>query len=362
MHNLKKLYLALNHYTYLDTATHGLLSTTLVEHKSKLHQQLAVGGSIYAANAEELIHNARHTLANFLDAAPQLTALVPNFSLAFNALLEGISSSHTFLLVKGDYPSVNWPVEARGFNCYYATLNATLEQNIWQACEEHQPDFLALSLVQYISGIKINLDFLKELKVQFPDLIIIADATQFIGVEEFRFRESGIDIIAASCYKWLNAGDGNAFMAFKEEVAERVKPKYTGYNSKQGFKNDRGSFMGHFEPGHQDSASFSGLEKAIEFVNDYSIHNICSKIQHLATTAKHRFAELDLIQPEVVLREQHSSIFNISGDQRLHDRLRKENILTAMRGPGIRVSFSYYNDESDLDQLIECLKKYDDRY
>jgi len=357
MHNLKKLYPALENYTYLNTATHGLMSTTLVEHKNKLNQQLALEGSVFANITGGMIQDVRHTVADFLDAAPELTALVPNFSLGFNALLEGIDPSSKFLLVQGDYPSVNWPVEARGFECCYAPLNATLEENIWQACEEHKPDFLALSVVQYISGVKIDLGFLKDLKVQHPHLIIIADATQFIGVEEFRFRESGIDIIAASCYKWLNAGDGNAFMAFKEGVADRVKPKYTGYNSKQGFKNDRGSFVGHFEPGHLDIAAFSGLQKAIEFVNEYGISTISNKIQQLAVAAQDRLAALNRIDEMLLSRSQHSSIFNIPGDQNLFDRLTKEQILVAQRGSGLRVSFSYYNEERDIDLLIDCLNE-----
>ncbi|WP_228547189.1 aminotransferase class V-fold PLP-dependent enzyme [Nonlabens antarcticus] len=355
MHNFKQLFPALQNYTYLNTASHGLLSTTLVDHKNQLTIQLAQQGSVFTDERGEKINKIRKTVSLFIDAAESLTALIPNFSLGFNALLEGIDEKSKFLLVQDDYPSVNWPVEARGFECVYAALNATLEENIWQACEQHKPDFLALSLVQYISGIKLDLEFLKDLKVQFPQLIVIADATQFIGVEEFRFRESGIDIIAASCYKWLNAGDGNAFMAFKEEVADRVKPKFTGYNSKLGFKNDRGAFMGHFEPGHQDLAAFSALQKAIEFVNDYGLNNISSQINEMAIMTENQLSQLGLIDEMVLARKQHSSIFNIPGDEALYNRLKKSHIITSQRGSGIRISFSYFNDQKDLHNLIDCL-------
>ncbi len=355
MYNLKEHYPALNNYTYLNTASHGLLSNDLIAYKHKSTQQLAQHASAFTDKRADIINEVRTTVAQFIDAPSQLTALLPNFSLGFNALLEGIDKSSKFLLITGDYPSVNWPVEARGFECYYAALNATLEDNIWKACEQHKPDFLALSIVQYISGIKIDLGFLKELKVQYPHLIIIADATQFIGVEQFRFRESGIDIIAASCYKWLNAGDGNAFMAFKEEVADRVKPKFTGYNSKLGFKNDRGSFMGHFEPGHQDITAFGSLQKAIEFVDMFGIDKISHQIAQLANTAKDRLSSLGFIDPMILDRSQHSSIFNIPGDDRLFQKLTANNILVSQRGEGLRVSFSYYNTLEDLDNLISCI-------
>lgn len=356
MHNLKKLYPALDNFTYLNTASHGLMSTDLIAYKNQINEQIAHQASFLTDKRDEMINEVRTTVGQFLHAPEHLTALIPNFSLGFNALLEGIDSASSFMLVRGDYPSVNWPVEARGFQCFYAEINATLEENIWKACEQHEPDYLALSLVQYISGIKVDLDFLKDLKVQFPDMIIIADATQYIGVEEFRFRESGIDIIIASCYKWLNAGDGNAFMAFKEEVADRVKPKFTGYNSKLGFKNDRGSFMGHFEPGHQDVTAFGALQKAIEFVNDFGMHNISSQIHQIASEAKNRLVDLGLLHEHVTSRKQHSSIFNIPGDEKLFQKLQQKNILVSRRGDGLRVSFSYFNDIEDLDILLQALQ------
>jgi len=355
MYNLQQLYPVLNQCTYLNTAAHGLISMQIVNYKAALNHKFAAKASGFTDKNALIINEVRSTVADFIDTDYHLTALVPNFSLAFNALLEGIDSKSKFLLVSGDYPSVNWPVEARSFECCYADLNATLEQNIWKACEQHKPDFLALSVVQYISGIKINLDFLKDLKVQYPDLIIIADGTQFVGVEEFRFRESAIDILAASCYKWLNAGDGNGFITFKEHVVDRIKPKYVGFNSNQGFKNGRGTFMGHFEPGHQDIISFSGLQKAMEFVNEYGMDRVENEIKTLSQKAFEKFADRNLLNDQVIDREQHSSIFNITGDRALFEKLTHEQIVTSLRGNGLRVSFSYYNTLEDLEKLLNVI-------
>ena len=355
MYNLRELYPALENFTYLNTAAHGLISTQMADYKSSLNQDLLQKASLFTDDRGPFINDVRTSVSNFIDAHHHLTALVPNFSMAFNALLEGIDASKKFLLLKGDYPSVNWPVEARGFERCYADLNATLEDNIWNACEQHQPDFLALSIVQYISGIRIDLEFLKKLKVQFPDLIVIADGTQFIGVEEFRFRESGIDILAASCYKWLNAGDGNGFMTFKEEVVDHIQPKFTGFASDQGFKNDRGSFMGHFEPGHQDMMAFGGLQKAVEFCQEYGMTQIEQQINVLSRAAHAEFAKRGLLQSEVIQRKKHSSIFNIAGNAQLMEVLKSHNIIVSQRGDGLRVSFSYFNTISDLNALLKVI-------
>jgi selenocysteine lyase/cysteine desulfurase len=355
MHKFHQSYPVLQQVTYLNTAAHGLVSRELVAHRQQLMDKMMHEASAFTDDRTNIIQQVRATVADFVGANDYLTALVPNFSLAFNCLLEGIDKNASFLLVSGDYPSVNWPVEARGFACHYAQLDEHLEQNIWDACEQHRPDFLALSIVQYISGIKIDLDFIKKLKLQYPEMVIIADATQFVGLWEFRFRESGIDIIAASCYKWLNAGDGNGFICFKEEVVDKVQPKFTGFNSVQGFKNDRGSFMGHFEPGHQDILAFSSLKWAMDYVNEQGLNKLQSLATAIAENARQELTHRNLLSDAVIARDEHSTIFNITGDNNTFKQLHEAGIVCSQRGDGIRISFSYFNDGGDLQKLLNVL-------
>ena len=355
MYNLNELYPAINNRTYLNTAAHGLISTTNVAYKSALNDQFLKEASDFTDQSDVFLNNVRKTLSQFLNSDFHVTALVPNFSFAFNTLLDAIDPNKKFLLVQNDYPSMNTAVELRGFNRCYAALDADLEKNIWQACEQHTPDFLALSIVQYISGIKIDLDFLKDLKVQFPKLIIVADGTQFVGVEEFGFRESGIDILAASCYKWLNAGRGNGFMVFKEEVVEHIKPCFIELLSTREFTNDRGTFIGSYEPGHLDMVTYGGLQHAIEFVNDYGLDRVQNKIQDLAVQAKNELSKRDRLDKAVVYRKHHSSILNVAGDAQLMRSLKDQNVIVSQRGNGLRVSFSYFNTVADLHHLLDVI-------
>ncbi|AZQ42928.1 aminotransferase class V-fold PLP-dependent enzyme [Nonlabens ponticola] len=354
MHKLKELYPVLDNYTYLNTAAHGLVSTGLKAYKNDLLHRMTIEGSEVWSDPAGFMDNVRSTVAQFLDADEHLTALIPNFSIGFNTLLDGMDKSLKFLLVDGDYPSINWPVQARGFDCVYATLDHKVEDHIADACRKHRPDVLALSLVQYITGIKIDLDFIDELKVQYPDMIVIADGTQFTGAFEFSFRESKIDILAASCYKWLHAGDGNAYMIFKEDAIERIKPAHIGFNSVQGSK-DRGSFIGHFEPGHQDLLAYGGLQHAIQFATDYGLRNIELQQAKLASHARQHLLDTGMINSQLAKRKTHSSIINIKGDVELMQRLRSNNILCSLRGEGIRVSFAHFNTIDDVSKLLRIL-------
>lgn len=344
----------LEDFVYLNTPEQGLLSQELTDYKIHFSNQLVTDPLFMMHKRGEFLEEVRSTVARFLDSEYSSTALSPNFSLAFNALLEKLPRSKKFLLIDGDYPSLNYPIESMGFSVDSVPLGADLEQQILDAVKEHKPDFLCLSIVQYISGIKIDLEFLKDLKASFPDLIIIADATQYIGIEEFRFRESGIDILAASCYKWMHAGNGNAFMCFKEEVIQRLKPNFSLEEDPE-MINERGSFIGNFEPGHHDLLSFGALKKAIELIDSYGINRMAKEINKISQQAQSAFASRNLLASEVLERDVHSSIFNMKLSDEVLQELIENNILCCKRGNGIRVGFHFYNTPDDLGQLLNII-------
>ncbi len=352
MHKIRSQYPILENYTYLNTANHGLISQDLIDYRINIMNEMRDNASNYTNKRNVFIDEVRETIARFLNARFENTAVIPNFSTGFNILMEGIDKNAKFLLLEGDYPSVNWSVETRGFDCVYATIDHNLENHILKACEEHQPDFFCFSVIQYISGIKIDLEFVKKLKRQFPSMILIGDLTQYVGCEEFRFRESGLDIILASCYKWLNAGDGNAFICVKDEVKEVIKPSRIGYRSTRNIMDVIPEFIDRFEPGHQDMTAFGSLKFAMETVEEIGFDHIQKELNHWSKLVKSEFTKRGLLNENVVQREKHSTIFNINGDQKLYEKLRDHHIITSLRGDGLRVSFSYFNNQKDLDQLL----------
>ncbi len=281
---------------------------------------------------------------------------MPNFSYGFNTILESIDKPAKILLLENDYPSINWAVESRDFHVIFAAIDENLEANIISRIEVEKPEFFAFSLVQWINGVKINVEFLKKLKAKFPELIIIADGTQYFGTEAFDFDASGIDIAVSSCYKWMNAGYGNGFILFNESVQGKISPKNLGFGSLQGkYKAHEGNFIGKFEPGHYDTLNFGSLKVAIDLIQQTGMNVISEKIGELKHLARERFARAGLLEEWTLQREDYSSLFNIKGDEQLFNKLKGEGIITSLRGEGIRVSMHYFNSDKDLNRLFKAL-------
>ncbi len=359
MKNLRKAFPVLQQYIYLNTAASGLLSTKVFDFRQDHDLDLLISGSILKEKQDKMLAEVRETVGTFFNCAPNRVALVPNFSYGFNTLLEGIERSKKVLLLREDYPSINWAVTSRDFEVNFATIDEHLETNIEEAFSQNKPDLFAFSIVQYINGIKLSIDFLRQLKQKYPDTLFVADGTQYCGTERFDFDHSGLDVVIASSYKWLNAGYGNAFILFAESAAEKIAPKTSGFNSLQGkYKAQEGNFIGKFEPGHQDTLNFGSLNIALKFLKDVGMDLVEERIAELAGLAKKQLGDLGLLQEMVVNRKHHSSIFNIKGDDKLFQHLRSKHIICSQRGDGIRLSFHYFNTPEELEILIKILKTY----
>ncbi len=358
MQKIIKQFPVLSQYVYANTAASGLLYDDLLDWRQEHDLDFLIEGSIMKAKSHKLLGNTRKTVGQFFGCDPSNVALIPNFSIGINLLLEGLPKEHKVLLVDVDYPSLNWPFENRGYDISRIASDQHLEENILQEVKTKGITVLALSLVQWLNGIKIDLEFLKTLKKDYPELIIIADGTQYCGTESFNFEESGIDILGASGYKWLLAGYGNGFMLFKDGVKNVFSPKAVGFNSTNLdlSAKDTVSFNKHFEPGHLDTLNFGSLKFSLDFLSKIGMDAITAHLKTLSEFAKGELTTLGLLDEAVVKRTSHSTIFNIKGGDKLFQKLTENDVLCAQRGGGIRLSFHIYNTEKDIQKIVKLLK------
>ena len=342
--------------TYLNTANSGILSKSILNWRRAHDEDFLQRGSRFRLNQSDFIETIREQLARFFKADVSNTFLVPNFSFGFNTFLDGLSGSPRFLLIENDYPSVNYPVASRGFSCAYVEQDERLEENIMEKIKTFKPDILVLSLIQYINGMKIDLGFLKTLKVSFPELLIVADGTQFCGTAAFDFENSGLDVLISSSYKWMLGGYGNGFVLIKDPVRDYLyQEKIHQPLPKEPFLEGKTALAFCFEPGHLDTLNFGTLQQSMLYLNDLGFDYIEKRIKAITEAAKNAFTERGLLSPDVVNRAQHSAIFNIRSDAKLSKKLEDANVIVAPRGEGLRLSFHFYNTEEDLEQVLKLI-------
>ena len=346
----------LKNYTYLNTAYSGLLSTEIANWRRQHDENFINEGSIFRANSMEIMEELRTNLSSRFSVKRENTFLTSNFSNGFNSILNGLEKSHRFLLLQEDYPSLSYPVTSRGFEYLEIPIDVNLEENILTAIEQFKPTVFAFSMVQYISGLKMQSDFIKKLKSNFPDLILIADGTQFLGTGNFNFEQSGLDVLAGSGYKWLLSGYGNGYIFLSDAAKNKIyqsKKELTLPNAP--FWSGRDYLSLTLEPGHLDSLSLGTLNQGLNYLKAVGFETIEQNILKLTTKARVALHNKGLLPDWMMERKEQSSIMSLPLEQKLVNRLNEEKILVSPRGTGTRISFHFYNTEDDLNHLLEVL-------
>lgn len=358
MDKVRKEFPVLRKSIYANTAVFGPLYDSLIDWRQEHDLDFLLHGSDMRGKSLKILSETRKTVGEFFNCKKENVALINNFSTGLNILLEGLAPDQKILLLENDYPSVDWSFENRNFDISYIKMSSDVEDEIHKTVLSKDINVLALSLVQWLDGFLIDLEFIKNLKNQFPNLIIIADGTQFCGSQAFDFDASGIDVLGASGYKWLLAGYGNGFMLFSDKVKDEFTLKTIGFNAANGDFEKKNSvrFAKKFEPGHLSCLSFGSLKFSMEFIQRIGMDKITVHNLELSKRAKQEFTNLGLLADHIVERQKHSTIFNLRVSNSAFERLLEHNVLCTQRGDGVRVSFHFYNSQEDLNSIVRILK------
>ncbi|WP_028297804.1 aminotransferase class V-fold PLP-dependent enzyme [Olivibacter sitiensis] len=354
---IRELFPILSSCTYLNTASTGLLSSSHYQWRRQHDTAYLEQGSYFRIHQADFLCEVKASIARFIHANPSRTYLIPNFSFGFNTVLNGLAPKQRILLLENDYPSINYAVQKHAIESISIPLGKNMEEDILQAVQEHGPTVFAFSMTQYLDGLQIDLDFLKDLKQRYSHLLLVADATQYCGARPFDFEKSAIDILICSGYKWLLAGYGNGFVCLKEDAAEQLFAVTKEMRKPQEpFLQDKDHLSFFFEPGHQDTLSYGTLQHSLQLFEQFDFPLLTQQLQQLAEKAKEGFIQRGLLSEKVAQRRYaHSNIFSLHISTEKYQQLQMAKIVCLPRGEGIRVAFHIYNTADDLDHLLEVL-------
>ena len=340
---MKNSYPSLKDCTYLNTAYCGIFSNSMVEWRIKTDQFYSENADYYKSiQAVEMEKNAQQQVSKLMNASLSETFLATSCSAGLQAFLFKIPKHYSFLLLKGDYPAITDLVVDHQLNFTEIPLQKDVEQAVLGELRNKNFEVFLFSAVQYNSGLLFDMDFLKNIKKEFPDLIILVDGTQFIANISFDFDKSVVDGIFVSGYKWLLAGHGNGFMCLKESLLSRLKLS----------SND---IINLLDRVHRAPLAIGSLGFAIEELLSYGLEGIFENNRNLGQYLFDALKERVLLQEFIALRKEHSSIFILIISKDIFDFLIKNNIRCVQRGAGVRVSLHFYNTKGDVDYLLKIL-------
>lgn len=342
---MKSNYPTLENCTYLNTAYCGLYSERLLQWRTETDLDFVAKGDYFKSKqAINIEKNSVHQLSKLMRTEEENIFLSTSCSAGLEAFLLKIPKDYHFLLLNDDYPSITEMVTDHQFKFSEVSMSSTLESSVLEELRNRPYQVLLFSAVQYNSGLLFDMNFIEEIKNEFPELIILVDGTQYIGNQPFDFNRSLIDGIFVSGYKWLLAGHGNGFLCLKKSLLNRLKISAI-------------DVFNLLDRGHRAPIAMGSLGFAVEELMSYDLDVVFQKNKELGNYLFEALKKRNLLEDFISERKKHSTIFTIKVNKALFEILKKNNIRCIQRGSGVRIAVHFYNTKAEVDFFLQVLDK-----
>ena len=364
----RKLFPAVVGSTYLNTAGGAPVSLVAAQEGIDYYETSVIEGDVHWDDWLRKVEQVRGKLATFLNARADELAFLPNTSAGINIVTRMVEASvkdrGAVVAVDNEFPSCTLPWLQRGYDLRFvptATDGRVQLQQLRQAVGD-RPGVLVISYVQYLSGFRHQLSELGQL-CRDLDLIFVVDATQAIGAFRIDVRQSNIDFLAFSGYKWANAGYSIGGLYVRQTHLRPDELPVVGWLSAEDpyellydrlCLNPRAAAL---EGGHPLFAGIFTLGAALDLIDEIGIDNIEARILKLTHYLNQRLVEQGVEILSATDDKHRSGITLIAVDDAaaMVSQLEARNIFTSQRGGRLRISLHYYNDRQDIDRFIDAL-------
>lgn len=225
---------------------------------------------------------------------------------------------------------------------------------------------VSLSAVQFSNGFRQDLAATGELCARHGILLNL-DAIQWVGALALDVSLYKIDFLSVGGHKWLLAPIGTGFFFCRRNVLDRLDPPSVGYHS-VGKHEDHMDYdltyradAGRFEEALVNFPGIWGLEAAVMIQLALGPEAIERHILDLVAIAADglRRRGYSIISPQGpgegsgILSFRHPEI----PAETIAGHVAEAGVDLAVRGGGLRISPSYYNDQSEIGRFIEALPR-----
>jgi selenocysteine lyase/cysteine desulfurase len=209
-------------------------------------------------------------------------------------------------------------------------------------------DAVAFSAVQMSTGEVAEIDSILA-AAESAGALTLCDATQAVGW--LPLQAARFDAVFCGAYKWLMSPRGTAFLAISDDLLDRVVPHSAGWFAGEDVHDSYfgGPLRLASEARRLDVSpawfSWVGTAPALDVIEQIGVEAI----------HQHDLALANRFRDGVGLDPSNSAIVcaDLPGAA---ERLERAGIIAAVRGGRLRTSWHVYNDEHDVDRVLEIVR------
>jgi selenocysteine lyase/cysteine desulfurase len=327
---------------YLNTASYGLPPRPAWD-----ALQAALGdwraGRTSWEHWGESTEAARTSFARMISVPVEWVATGANASTMFGLVAAALPGGARVLSTQAEFTSALWPfmAQGRGIEVHCVPVDRLAEEI------DARTHAVAFSAVQSSNGALADLDAVAAAAAHHGALTLV-DATQACGWLPLEGRR--FDVLVCAAYKWLLSPRGTAFMSLRPEAAERFVPHAAGWYAGD---DPHSSYYGPPLRLASDARRFDvspawfpwvGTAPALELILDIGVEQIHDHDLRLANLFREGLG-LESADSAIVAAE-------LPGVEKL---LRGSGVMAAARAGLLRTSWHVYNDEDDVERVLDIV-------
>ena len=311
--------------------------------------------------------DARAKFAQLINAKPTEIAIVSSVSHAVSAIATSLArpkDRRRVVTTMMDFPCIGhvWLSQQDLDVSFIPPVDYQIPLEAYQTSLDSHTLLLSTFHFAYYNGFKQDIGRIAEMAHQAGAYLLV-DAYQAAGQVEIDVKAMDIDFLVSGLQKYLLGTPGLAFLYVKEEIAEQLTPRITGwFGQAEPFAFD----VSHVEyaPGARrfDSGTFPMIagyaaSAGLDVMLEIGVANIEEYLADLSTFALEYASSkgLTVRSPRDVRRKGSNTAILVPDSHQIEELMRSKGFIVSARADVIRIAPHFYNTEDDIRGAVDAL-------
>jgi selenocysteine lyase/cysteine desulfurase len=366
-------------YAYFDHAAMSPLPLPSAEAFQKwLKEAVELGNPMWGQWVKG-VEVTRATAAAMIGAHPDEIALVTNTTAGISLVAEGLDwrEGDNVVTFADEFPSNVYPwmnLGSRGVETRRVPTDISGRPDLDRlaaACDD-RTRIVTVSWVGFATGYRHDVRRIADI-AHARGALMFLDGIQALGVFPIDVNEFGIDFLAADGHKWLLGPEGAGIAYIRRECLNQLRAIGPGWHSVQPGQDythielNLRPTAARYEGGSQNNAGMLAFGASLKLLHELGTENLSAAVLEITDLACERLEQIGCrIVSDRRLDdrdgEQRSGIvaFELPGHEPMAVKrhAKRQDVLFGCRAGRLRISPHAYNNEEDLDRLVEALTSY----
>ncbi|MEX0639966.1 MAG: aminotransferase class V-fold PLP-dependent enzyme [Nitrosopumilaceae archaeon] len=326
---------------------------------------------------KEKLIRIRRTISNLIHCRPEEIVFTQSTTDGVNMVATGLSfDSKSNVVIRGmahEHHANYYPwlrlSQKLSLKSLKTDLNGFFDIKELHNLVDKNTKCVALSHALYNTGAILPVEEVGEY-LEKNNVPYFIDTAQTVGCfGEYNFKKTKSNFMSFNGSKWLCGPMGTGIFYCKKESSKLLEPASIGGESAMVYDETSLAYKDipdRFQTGFRNYVGFVGLEASINYMLQFGLNNIHSKIMKLSNQMREELSKISgitLFGPEN--QSKRTSIVSFSIDdqepQKIVELLEKKKIVIAVREivdkKILRASPHFFNSEEEIQKVVDEIRK-----